>query len=99
MLTRSTGDDIAITATVYFDGVEEDQTGNVVKAALALPDRSALAAGTTAVVCDVDGAKVTATWPKATTGTIVPGAYLFVLQIDDQELAPIPMTIVRGVIA
>jgi hypothetical protein len=99
MITRSTGDVIAITSTITLDGAAEDQTGRTVLACLSLPDRSALAAGTTSKTCTISGSDVTATWPKAETSSIVPGDYLLIIQIDDVEIEPVKLRIVKGMIA
>lgn len=74
------GGDIEVIADLKLNGaiVPVTPPGCVVEARIALKNKSTLAAGTSAVVCEKDAQivnRVIARFPKSTTGSIVPGAY------------------------
>jgi hypothetical protein len=76
---RTVGDDIEVRATLYLNGQKENLTNYTIKAALVQPDKATLAVGTSivdATIIDAANGVVSAMWPRATTGQIVPGLHL-----------------------
>jgi hypothetical protein len=81
-----TGDDIAMTGALTKNDapIPGGISGGTITVALLLPDRSGYAAGTgdvTATITDPVACTWSATWPRATTGAIVPGQYLVAAQM------------------
>lgn len=76
---RTVGDDIVVRAVLQLNGQAENLTDYTIKAALVQQDKKTLAVGTgivDAVIVDAAAGLVSATWPRATTGQIVPGLHL-----------------------
>jgi len=106
MNTYYTGDDIAISGSLLKNGqpLAEGLTGTLA-CALVLPDRSAKAAGTSDVIgaiVDATACTFTALWPRAQTGTIVPGRCLVEIQLTQGDqvrtFQPAVVMIEKGVV-
>jgi len=87
MNTYFTGDDITIAGSLTKNGaaLPGGIAGGTVTVSLLLPDRTGYAAGTgdlTATIVDATACTWSATWPRATTASIVPGRYLVAAQLD-----------------
>jgi hypothetical protein len=83
VLTVTAGDDINVRATLLINGARENITDYVLQAAIVYPDKTTLATGTgivSASIIDPLQGTISATWPRATTGQIVPGMYLVEIQ-------------------
>lgn len=79
------GDDITIRATCLLNGAKENVTGYTFKAAIVKPDLSGLAEGTSivdATIVTATAGLISATFPRATTASIVPGLYLLEIQAE-----------------
>lgn len=89
MNTYYTGDDIAISGSLQRNGqpLPEGLTGTLACGIVKM-DRSGSATGTSqvsGVIVDAIACTFTALWPRAQTGTIVPGRYLIEVQLTQGD--------------